>query len=52
MIDKKIIMEKIKSMTLYDFQLLLDKHNYDELNDHIKVGMQDMIEILSEEKTE
>ena len=51
-IVKDKIMEEIESMTVQHFQSLLDKHNFDELNDHIDVGIQDMIEILFEEKAE
>ena len=47
---KERIMEEIESITLQDFQSLLDKHDYGELNDHIDVGIQDMIEILFEER--
>ena len=47
---KEKILEEIESMTLQDFQSLLDKHDYGELNDHIDVGIQDMIEILFEER--
>jgi len=49
---KERIMEEIESMTINDFQSLLDKHNYSGLNDHIDVGIQDMIEILFEERSE
>ena len=48
---KEKILEEIESMTLQDFQSLLDKHDYGELNDHIDVGIQDMIEILFEERS-
>jgi len=44
------ILDEIESMTLQDFQSLLDKHDYGELNDHIDVGIQDMIQILFEER--
>jgi|TARA_A100001015_G_scaffold183228_1_gene203894 hypothetical protein len=49
---KERIMEEIESMTINDFQSLLDKHNYSGLNDHIDVGIKDMIEILFEERCE
>jgi hypothetical protein len=49
---KERIMEEIESMTISDFQSLLDKHNYSGLNDHIDVGIKDMIEILFEERCE
>ena len=49
---KEKILDEIESMTLHDFQSLLDKHDYGELNDHIDVGIQDMIEILFEERAE
>ena len=49
---KEDIMDEIESMTVHEFQELLDKHNYGELNNHIDVGIQDMIEILFEERTE
>ena len=49
---KEDIMEEIESMTVHEFQELLDKHNYGELNNHIDVGIQDMIEILFEERAE
>jgi len=49
---KEDLMEEVEGMSLHDFQELLDKHNYGELNNHIDVGIQDMIEILFEEKAE
>ena len=49
---KEAILDEIESMTVHEFQELLDKHNYGELNNHIDVGIQDMIEILFEERSE
>ena len=49
---KEDIMEEIESMTVHEFQELLDKHYFKALNDHIDVGIQDMIEILFEERSE
>ena len=49
---KENIMEEVEAMSLHEFQELLDKHKYGELNDHIDVGIQDMIEILFEERAE
>tara|TARA_R100001440_G_scaffold10132_2_gene18504 strand:- start:3402 stop:3578 length:177 start_codon:yes stop_codon:yes gene_type:complete len=49
---KERIMEEVEDMSLHEFQELLDKHNYSGLNDHIDVGIKDMIEILFEERAE
>ena len=39
-------------MTLQEFQSLLHQHRYeyDELYDHINVGIEDMVQILFEER--
>ena len=46
------ILDEIKSMTLQEFQSLLHQHRYeyDELYDHINVGIEDMVQILFEER--
>ena len=49
---KEDIMEEVEAMSLHEFQELLDKHYFKALNDHIDVGIQDMIEILFEERSE
>ena len=49
---KEDITEEVETMSLREFQELLYKHKYGELNDHIYVGIQDMIEILFEERAE
>ena len=49
---KEDIIEEIESMTVHEFQELLDKHYFKALNDHLDVGIQDMVEILFEERAE
>ena len=49
---KEAILDEIESMTVHEFQELLDKHYFKSLNDHLDVGIQDMIEILFEERSE
>lgn len=48
---KENIKEEVEAMSLHEFKELLDKQEYSELNDHIDVGIKDMIEILFEEKS-
>ena len=49
---KEQILEDLDSISLHDFQELLTKHDYSDLNNHIDVAVSDLIQILFEERCE
>ena len=52
-INEKItesILEELELISLSDFQQLLDKHDYGDVNDSIDKAIQDLIQILFQER--
>ena len=49
---KEDIMEDLEATPLQEFQELLNKHHYGDLNNHIDVAVSDLIEILFQERCE
>tara|TARA_R110000850_G_scaffold71704_4_gene158117 strand:- start:743 stop:934 length:192 start_codon:yes stop_codon:yes gene_type:complete len=52
-INEKItesILEELELISLSDFQELLDKHDYGDVNDSIDKAIQDLIQILFQER--
>ena len=45
-------MEDLEATPLHEFQELLNKHHYSDLNNHIDVAVSDLIQILFEERCE
>ena len=46
------ILEDLESTSLHEFQELLNKHHYGDLNNHIDVAVSDLIQILFQERCE
>ena len=46
----ELILEDLESISLSDFQELLDKHDYGDVNDSIDKAIQDLIQILFQER--
>ena len=52
-INEKItesILEDLESISLSEFQKLLDKHDYGDVNESIDKAIQDLIQILFQER--
>ena len=49
---KEDIMEDLEATPLHEFQELLNKHHYSDLNNHIDVAVSDLIEISFQERCE
>ena len=49
---KEDIMEEVESMTVHEFQELLDKHHFKSLNQNIDEHMGMLIEKIFEERSE
>ena len=47
---KEQILEDLDSISLHDFQELLTKHGYDDINDAIDEGVRNLIQILFDER--
>ena len=47
---KEQILEDLDSISLHDFQELLTKHDYDDINDAIDEGIRNLIHILFDER--
>ena len=45
------ILEDLESTSLHEFQELLNKHHYGDLNNHIDVAVADLIQILFQERS-
>tara|TARA_X000001388_G_C2132991_1_gene85778 strand:+ start:343 stop:519 length:177 start_codon:yes stop_codon:yes gene_type:complete len=46
------ILEDLDSISLHDFQELLTKHGYDDVNNAIDEGVRNLIQILFQERCE
>tara|TARA_R100001591_G_scaffold23867_1_gene33552 strand:+ start:3979 stop:4149 length:171 start_codon:yes stop_codon:yes gene_type:complete len=47
---KEKILEELDNISLKDFQSLLTKHDYDNINENIDFGIQNLIQILFDER--
>ena len=47
---KEKILEELDSISLTDFQNLMTKHEYDDVNTSIDFGIQNLIQILFDER--
>ena len=47
---KEQILEDLDSISLHDFQELLTKHDYDDINVAIDEGIRNLIQILFDER--
>jgi hypothetical protein len=47
---KEKILEELDDISLTDFQSLMTKHDYDDVNNSIDFGIQNLIQILFDER--
>tara|TARA_B100000963_G_scaffold190416_2_gene165654 strand:+ start:2960 stop:3136 length:177 start_codon:yes stop_codon:yes gene_type:complete len=47
---KEKILEELDNISLKDFQSLLTKHDYENINESIDFGIQNLIQILFDER--
>jgi S-adenosylmethionine:diacylglycerol 3-amino-3-carboxypropyl transferase len=47
---KEKILEELDDISLTDFQSLMTKHDYDDVNNSIDYGIQNLIQILFDER--
>jgi hypothetical protein len=47
---KEKILEELDNISLTEFQSLLEKHEYDDVNNSIDFGIQNLIQILFDER--
>ena len=47
---KEKILEELDNISLKDFQSLLTKHDYEDINNNIDFGVQNLIQILFDER--